>query len=712
MFILVEQVRKSGLTVDNFSLSFYDGGKIKRGGMDRAIKKRVIVFSLLLSCVFALAIFHSNLVCCGIKLFLGAQLPKGDSLCVNYENGRWEEGSYILENVALSSRGGKDSFDFDARVADMRVTFSLSLFPLKLRSKLEINRPDITLFGVPKVRKNQKKDLYFLCNHYLFRKNLIVNEGKLTFALDKPKELYFFLRTCRGGEQCGAFECAATKEGLDKAPIVTNFLLREGNCAFDVQLAQLDLPWAFGMARFFPIPIDPEIALKEGNLSGHVACELDFASDLPTLSYDLKLLDFAVHHPRYGAKLIAHQINWKEHFTSKEKMRGATSSRFFDKIWPFFIGEGELLGVQIHFDDPKTGVDQGVVELRGKLQFSRQNQPIAQLHGLFLKGGREYPLRVLSEGLVEGEDAWKLAMDISLHEEGQKKMTMYAALIANGSSNYLFETSFDRIGFKPVDLAQHLLAIRYPSVGRFLLTQGMLSGSLKGLIENRRITSLEIHALDVEGAQLLDCAQTLCFSSDLIKGSGEFDFSTDDFFDATFWDLSVTNGSLTANNRLHISKLAANFSMHDQYVKSSHIAGVINGVEADLCLEGLYTHLNLHALLKGAPKNFFGLFDAERASDLPVVDEKMDLDFSIHLASTKEEIGCEGNVDILRQSDLVDSIAFGAKWDREDLLRGGVIAGFSRGWFTVDELSSRYNQLALCLFWQELAHKWHGCCRR
>jgi len=666
--------------------------------MDRVSKRRTLIFSFLCVLVLASAIFHHTLICYGVKLFLTSRLPKGEMLLVDYENGRWEDGAYVLHHVHLKRQSAEKSSGFDVKIEDLKFVFSIQLFPFHFGSQLVIDSPEIALLDAKRDQGKKKKSLYSLCNLYLFNKEIQINHGKLAFNQEDETEAYFSIHTKQGTDRHGILRLAKSEEALREAPLMMAFAMQERNLAFDVQFAELDLPWMFSMARFFSIPLDPAIQLSEGKVSGGLAFGLSPANQISHIQYDLKLNDFALNHTRYGVVFNAHHVNWKEHFTSNEEMGRWAEHPFFEKIWPYFIGDGEFFGAKIAFEDPRTGIDQGIVELRGKLLFSRRDQPLVDFYGLFSKGGREYPLRLVGEGLIENDHNWKLAVDVSLHEEGGEKMTTYLALSSQEPKKYIFESHFQNIAHDPVDLIQHLVKVKYPHLTPFELEKGKLSGSFEGLINQRRFYSLDVKELEIEGVVLQDHEHELCISADQMKGSGEFDFSTPDFFDGTFWELEVTNGAFDGLNQVHVTDLTADLSMHDQYLKPSSISGLINGIESDIRLEGLYTHLNLNLDFNLTPKDLFHLLGQKKTNESLQFDEKLALDFDIRLKTTKEQLAVDGSLDIIRANRPTDSVLFGAKWEVEKFLDQGLLKGLTLGWLKADHLSSHTINLPLEFF--------------
>ncbi|CCB88357.1 hypothetical protein [Simkania negevensis] len=666
--------------------------------MSRISKKRTIIFSLLCVFFFAFAIFHHTLICYGVKFFLTSRLPKGETLVVDYESGHWEKGAYVLHHVSLSRQSAEKSSGFEVKVEDLRFVFSLQFFPFHFGSQLVIDSPEIALLDAKRNEKKKKKGLYSLCEQFLFKKEIFVNRGKVALNKDRSMEAYFSIETGQGADQQGTLFLAHSEEALENAPLKAHFFRRDRDFEFDVHFNELQLPWMFSMARFFSLPIDPSIQLSEGNLSGGLAFGLSSANQISHIQYDLKLIDFTLNHAYYGVAFTAYQINWREHFTSNDEMGPWTSHPFFEKIWPYFVGDGEFYGAKISFEDPETKANQGVVELRGRLQFSHRNQPLVDFHGLFTKDGREYPLRLLGEGLIENDQNWKMAVDLSLQEEGGEKMSTYMAFSSLGSKKYQFESRFQNISEDPVDLVQRLVKIKYPHLKPYFLEQGNFEGAFVGLIENRRFQSLDVKKLNVGQAQLRDLKHNFLFSAKQMKGNGEFDFSNADFFDGTFWELKIHEGAFDGFENVHVARLDADLSMHDQYLKPSKVTAILNGIESDMHFEGLYTHLNVNLDFGLTPKTLFELFGHERKNALSQFDEKLALDFDMHLRTSREELSIEGNLDLIRENCPTDSVLFGAKWEMAELLHAGFLNGLNLGWFKAGTLSAETINLPLEFF--------------
>ena len=671
--------------------------------MNRVSKKRTFLFSFLLALVLALAFFHHTLVCYGVKCFLSSRLPRGETLVVNYEKGKWEDGAFVLHQLNLSRKSGLKSSGFDIKIENLRFVFSMQLFPFHFASQVVVDAPEIALLGGQKEGKSKKKGLYALCNQYFFKRELVINRGKIGFDSEKHSEAYFSIQTKQGTEKNGSLLLAPTEEALLTTPLAIDFSQKGKDFAFNLAFEDLDLPWVFSMARFFPIPLDPAIELSEGQLFGNLAFGLTPENHISHIQYDLKFLDFALSFTRYGTRFSAHQVNWKEHFTSNEEIGKWSSHPLFEKMWPYFIGDGEFLGAKITVDDPITGKHQGTVELRGKLQFSGRNQPLADFYGVFYKGDHEYPLRFTGEGLIEDDHNWKLALDISLHQERGEKMTSYFSLTSQEEKKYLFESQFQNISSDPADLIEHLVKVKYPHLKPYQMAEGTLNGSMTGWIEGKRFQRLEVKNVEIGDVLLKDDKNGFDFAARGIQGSGEFDFSTSDFFDGTFWELEISEGSFKGADQTYLTHLAANLSMHDQYVKPSKILGSVRGIEGEVRLEGLYTHLNLGIDFSLSPRDLFLVLGQSKAFEIAQFDDTLMLDFDMRLMTSRDELAAEGILEILREDQRADNLIFGAKWKVEDLLKLGILKGLSRGFFKGEHLSSHTINLPLEFFGKELS---------
>lgn len=676
-----------------------------RGRMNRASKRRTFFFSFLFAIALAFAFFHHTLICFGVKTFLAARLPKGETLVVNYEKGKWEDGAFVLQHVSLSRKDGEHSAGFDVKIENLRFVMSMQLFPFHFGSQVVIDSPEIALLSGRRNEEAKKKGFYALCQRYLFKKEMVVNRGKIGFHQGEPIDAYFSVQTGQGTSKAGQFHLAQTEEKLLDSPVVVEFSMQGKQCNFDVHFQELDLPWVASIARFFSVPIDPTIELFRGNLSGGLAFGMSPENQISHIQYDLKLADFALSHTRYGVLFSAHQVNWKEHFTSNEEMGRWSQHPFFEKIWPYFIGDGEFLGAKILIEDPESGVHQGTVELRGKLQFSVRDQPLMDFYGLFSKEGREYPLRVIGEGVIEDDHNWKLAVDLSLHQEGGEKMTSYFALTSQGLKKYLFESRFQNISRDPADLIQHLVKIKYPHLTPFHIEKGVFDGSLVGWIAEKRFKRLEIKEVMARNVCVRDHNHGYFFASDQMKGKGEFDFSTPDFFDGTFWELSILEGAFKGPGKVEGTHLVADLSMHDQYVKPSSFWACFHGIEGGVRIEGLYTHLNVGLDFTLIPEDLFSILGVEKEG--AHLDEKLALDFDMHLKTTKERLLADGTLEITRENKAADTLSFGARWDVQNLVKKGLLKGFSLGWFKAEHLSSETLNLPLEFFgksWKTEGH--------
>ena len=175
---------------------------------------------------------------------------------------------------------------------------------------------------------------------------------------------------------------------------------------------RLDAPWIFEISRYFFPTIPDELTVEGGRLDGELSFSMAAPNSIDFVKYSLNLDEFALTHAKYGVVLGVHHLGWKEHFTSSEEMGEMGTHPFFEKVWPYFIGDGELCGLNVCIDDHWVARD-----VRGTVRFSQKSEPIINLLGTYAHNETDHPFQITGEGFVEEDAFWKIAFDVNFLTE-------------------------------------------------------------------------------------------------------------------------------------------------------------------------------------------------------------------------------------------------------------------------------------------------------
>ena len=664
--------------------------------MYRFFKKRLLFFSLLFLFAGTLLFFHHFLICFGTKIFINSHLSYGQIHGFNYESISFEKGGVFLRNVYISKLDKDLKEQMNAKVDKLGLTFSFNMFPFHLRSLIEIHQPKIRVTKPPRFKAGyfKKEKMANLLKRLLFKYKFLLEEGSLSFTEDPLTHFYFSIKTEKGKEKKGKLCLALSKDQLDKASFTSQFFLKNKTLFFDISLDHFDMvPFFLKGKQLLPF-VDPGIELSQGTLSGFLNFSVDDKCHISSIRYNLNLFELSACHACYGMTFLANQISLKEHFTSNEEMGSFQGHPFFEKIWPYFVGDGTLHGARISFEDPKTKQPKGLLDFRGRLTFSSKNEPIAECLGFFIYEGNAYPFSLNAEGIIENHKTWKCAIDLSLMEEKSEPMRAVISLKKGTEKGVLFESYFENLSTGLQGIVEYLLKVKYPYLASYRIQAETFSGEIAGVFKEKKLKFLELKTLTAKNFLLVDKHSQLNLRAQWIKGEGEFDFSQLDFFDGTFWKAEITEGSIHIADQLHVDKICAHLAMHDQYLTPSTIEANIYRTKVKMTLEGLYNFLNLNLNFKFFPSDFFYLFGQDHGKQDACISPWL-INLEIKVKKDKEKLFTEG---VLKKGVKKKLLDFGLCWDFFELFSKGFVEGFKEGHFKSEGLSHEFVNLPLELW--------------
>ncbi len=652
--------------------------------MHRFSKKRVRLFFFL--CLFALAIafFRHALICRGAELFLSKCVLQGDACSFDYANGYWQNGAYTFHKVKLSSHGKEQSRGFDATIENLSFCYFFTLFPFRFESEVVVDGPQVTLINLQKDHKKGEKNIFSLYKkHPLLKKKISFYRGKVSFASDALTAIYFSAQSDMNNPYQKQLWLAMSQEGLVNAPITADLFLKEEGVTCDLQLNQLDLPWAFQVTRFFTRLLDDNsIYLSKGTLSGNVKIQLDPKDHLFDLSYDLQSSNLTLSHLKYGLQASVDQIKALADPNRKQKTPRS------GQTWPYYVGHGVFSGAKINFHPPNAQNHQSNVALEGACEISASGELFVSCTGMLSSENKSAALSLLGNGWIENDQSWKLNLDTSVQQESHKVMTTQMSLIKEKPKNYSFEMNFHNIQVPSIGLIEYLLQKEYPQLNFVSLERGGLNGSLEGKFKGGHVESVRITNFCINRALFQDNQKKHRFSADQIRANATFDFSTPHFFEKACWELIIDNGVFEGINKAQVKEIQAHLFVENSYIQPTHITGLVNGMEADVHLKGTRHDLQMHLGLDFMPEDMAYLLDKTYPQNSLPIDDRLRLDLDMHLHMAYHQMKAEGSVEITSADLSKHAIHFGAQWDEKKGVDRGLWGGVRSGWFRSACLSS------------------------
>lgn len=648
-------------------------------------KKALIWLVSLFTVLLAFGVGHRPLICFGAKSYLSMCLPKGGRLNFSYDHARLQEGQLVLHDVIVVRKEGQGSPAFNVKIDDLKVSFKFQVFPFRFFPEVIMDHPQVALmFGKLKETK-KKKGVYDTLDNFFFRTPVKVRAGEFFFG-DQVAEVTF---ECPEKGKKGLLKIS---KGAGEAPFVATFSKEEKQLHFDLNFEHLDTVWAFEIGRFFLSTFQNDMEVKNGELNGRVELALSASKQITYVKYSLGLKEFSFSHRQYGLDMNLHHLTWKEHFALNDEMKECGSHPFFENLWPYFVGEGEVTGLDVTLDHPENDEAWGAADVNGSLRFSRVNAPLMEFHGLFYRKEKEVPFHLVGEGIIEDNTAWKVAFDAHFFEE--KEIGAFFALTSKGGGKFIVEGEGKSLAPDQLTLFQHLVGVYIPAVEKVTINQGTFDGKAVGWIEDRKLTRCEI--TDFKAVKVVGSihGKDLYWKGNEVFGKGEFDFSAPDFFDGSHWEVKVVAGECSVQER-KIEGIDLLIAMHDQYLKPSILTCNYEGIDGKFAFEGLYSHLNINVDILLYPEKLAELLQVQKPTNMsePVA---LDLDMKIKIVGVR--LGVEGSLGFLREGEKDDIIEFGWNWDLERFVNGEYLSSLELGWFHAEKISARTLNLPLMIW--------------
>lgn len=649
-------------------------------------KKLLIWFASIFTVLLAFGVGHRPLLCLGAKSYLSTRLPKGGNLKFTYDRIHFDAGHLVLQDVVIERKGGLESPAFHVKVDDLKVTVRFQLFPFKFSPQVVMDHPQVALVLGHLQEPKKRKGLYDTLDKIFFRTPIRVKQGELIFG-DQVAEVTF--ENAKEGKQ-GILQISKGKE----APALSaTFSKVDKELQFALQFDRLDTVWAYQMGQFFLPSLQKNLEVKKGELSGTLELALAPPKQIEYVKYALDLKDFACAHQDYGVDVSLHHLGWKEHFTSNEEILGWESHPFFENLWPYFIGDGEVSGLHVKLENVDGGEDWAAADVNGSVRFSRLNAPIMEFHGLFHHRDKEIPFHLVGEGKIEENALWKVAFDATFFDE--KEVGAFLALTSKGERKFMVEGEGKTLSPHQLSLFQYLVGFHLPHVQDVKIEEGFFTGRAVGWLEGSKLVRCELIDCVAEHVVGKWRAGQLLWEGKKILGKGEFDFSTDDFFDGTHWEVAVQEGRCSLGGK-KIEGIDLHVAIHDQYLKPSTLVCSYEGFEGRFAFEGLYSHLNINVDVLLYPEKLAELLHVQKPKNM---SECVALDLDMKLKTEQGRLGVEGMLGFLREGEKDDTIEFGWHWDLQRFMKGEFLSGLDLGWFRGEEISARTLNLPL-MIWQ------------
>ena len=604
--------------------------------MLRLSKKNIVffvsLFVLLLSCAF----FHHHIICFGAKSILRVTMPNRGSIHFDYEKSKWQNGTFILQNVTLLQKSKLKKPLLHMKAEDIRLSLEMLSFPFDFTTTIEINHPQIEIKNSLQGTKKKKRNFYDLLNSVLFKTHMKINGGELIINAEKTLSCFLNFECGTGKEKVGFLEITTNVEKHPLPQISARFSKEEGEIEISTSLWGIDLGWiSQAYCNIFSKSFS-DWSIKKGDIKGDLSFKVARRNRISEVRYALELDDFALNSQKYEIDFRGKRAIWKEHYLPIHEIKKKEFHLFFEKIPPYLMGKGELQEAKFFFNKRLGEKEEACVTLDGRLDFNHLHTPTLNFQGTYQKEGKEYPFTLIGSGERE-----KIGIDLSMQQEEGEKMKSFFLITSSGDKSFSFQTDWINIGHNQVELAERLFATGFPIFKSFQFNRGTCKGSLRGKIENTKLTRLEFDHFILRDFRVTSDENRLSCEGETLQGKGEFDLSGASFIDGSSWELKLSKGNLSLGKQFAIKNFSYEISMHDQYIKPSYFSGSVAGIPASFQCEGLYHHLNATLGLSISPNDLLSLLGLERGASSEM-DEKIEIGLSSKIINKEGRYRVEG----------------------------------------------------------------------
>ncbi len=643
-------------------------------------------------CALTLALFHHALICFGVQHYVKAHLPESHTVSFAFSKGKWDQGDFVFQGVTLSCHPKEERQGLKVKVDNLRFSFHFRLFPFQFSPKFTFSRPEFDMADIPVPKKESGSNVYQSIERQLFHIPISVEQGEVNFGKDRSKVAYFSFESAMKNHP-GFIALSDSLEGLSHPKFSAEFSKGKEGVLFDFRFNDFRLNWAEELVAYFSPEHSPDsIKFHEGILCGHLAFGLSPTESIDYLRYDIDMRELKLSALKWGIDLAAHRFHWEEHAHKS----GARDSR--DPLWLQLLGEGDLSCGVVTVNDSKTGQPCGSVELSAKVTRGSGGVPSVACHGIFQDGREETPFQMALEARRRGQIVDQIACDFHFFSTCEGKVYTEWTKSEKEAGLWQVSAGFEGLNHSLLTFIKRVSETHYPSLSQVTMESGILSGELLAFLNSGALHQLEVKELRGEHLRCYLPSHELYANAKQVSGSGEFDWSSGDFFDGTFWNVKVDGCVIQLPSGVKLEEVDANIAMHDQYVKPSTISGLMNGIEGELHFEGLYNHLNfdVHSAVSSEDlKKWMGL--KEESLPTPVI-EKLAFDLHGRVKSIEDQLCFNGNVELLQVHDKNDQVFFDVRLDCSNLIAGEFSAlGLQKAFISCDFDASHFSERAIDL---------------
>lgn len=638
---------------------------------------------------------------------LRSHLPKGTELRVSYENTRWTIGGIVFCNVEIEGSTKEAKRGFTGKIDE----FQLGWFINKsgLRFYFHLQHPKIELFGKMAPQAKEEKLLYPAFDRFLFKTPVTIEEGELSLKEDASTKGFFTLEEKELEEKRFSF---AFQRGKEKSsPILGKFTKdkNKGALIFHWAFSEIEAASLFQIIPSISSYTHLDWQVKRGWISGNLSFALFPKDQVKDLCHHLDLFDFSLFHSTYLALLTLNHLQWKGGPKIGPEAQEQDSHLLSTLLWPYFVGEGKLSGAQLRFlkEDQKEVL--ATFDLWGDAHFNKLNKPTLLLNGMLQLNGRNYPLELIGEGLLTGDDSFKVVFDLNLLDGEGKKTNAYIACASQEKKKKLVRGDLTGFNLDQTRFLTHLLKVPFPQLQHLEIEGGSFDTSLIAWLGEKKLLRLEVSRFIGRNATFSFPTRGVSCDTAQMEVRGEFDFTSKDAFDGSRLEVKLSSSLCFLSPEVKIEELEAELSMHEDYIKPSWVRGKIGGVKGKIFLEGFYHNLNVSLgfpieVRKIGSAFFPQLAEMKNFSNSTVATEWAG---TVRLFEGKSCI--EGNLCLTGERGEKDTAFFGVLFDPKKLTNSflslsSLYTSLSEGWFSARKLSHH----TLNLFLASWEDNWKG----
>ena len=576
-----------------------------------------------------------------------------------------------------------------AQIDQLIFSYDIQVFPFSMEHALTLKEPQIEMTSLMDMPDASSEAQLSFTKRFL-KHPLTIDKGSFQQVREGVSPAIYF--SCHVTDEQTA-EICFSKGPLDEKEVLIELSMQEEEVFAKIGLEKMSLPWVSSIYSFWKSEEENRWVFTEGTLKGNIELCLTKTEEIKQLYYDLEVDTLFCIDQKLGLSYLAKKFFLKEHFSSPREFV------VFNKIWPNFLGDGNLYGGEIISKDWRLS------EIEGNLRFDHNCYPVIDLQGYWVKGETRYPFDFYGKGTILSPLSWQIECDWHMIKKEMPEMSTYFSILSPEPQKYVFKADIANASVDQMTLIQDIIALHYEPAQSISVSEGVISGSVHAYREFGKLQKIEIENIKAKHVKWEFSDDQIAGTLDKLHGNIYLQLDVPSPFEQSIFDVTIQNAAFDLGPNSQFSDLNLNLSIHDKYIEESFLEGYFGKMYGRLDFDGFFSNIDLKMHVDTSTEDLFAQMGKSTTPCLNLL-EKQDLNLSAILSHVGPRWLFDGKLEINPEEEQKDLLTFGLRMEEKIFLEerfsiDGFKAACRTGYFQTKELSSSSCNLLLRLLNKE-----------